>query len=107
MTITSPSDSQSCNIVVSVLLVNDNRPVVDLNGPLQPSINHTVALNYNFINQASEWIASRDATISDLDLDGRIETLLVDLTPGFPNDVVFLSTSVGCPIDNSSTCHLR
>lgn len=105
--VSSPNDSQSCSILVSVVLVNDNLPVVDLNGPLQPSINHTVMLNYNFASQASVWIASRDATISDLDSDGRVETLQVELTPGFPGDGVFLSDSVGCPIDNSSTCHLR
>lgn len=103
----SSSDSQSCSLLVSVLLINDNAPVVDLNGPLQPFLNHTIALNYNFVSQASEWVAARDATISDLDTDGRIETLQVELTPGFPDDGVFLSASVGCPIDNSDTCHLR
>jgi hypothetical protein len=107
LTVISPNDSQSCNVLVSVILVNDNPPVVDLNGPSLASINHSVMLNYTFINQASVWIAARDATVSDLDADGRIETLLVDLNPGFPNDGVFLSASVGCPIDNSSVCHLR
>ena len=107
MLVNSPSGTQSCSILVSVVLVNDNRPVVDLNGPSQPSINHSAVLNYNFLNQASVWVAARDATVSDLDANSRVESLQVDLAPGFPNDGVFLSVSVGCPIDNSSTCHLR
>lgn len=105
--VSSPNDSQSCSVLVSVVLVNDNPPVVDSNGPLQPSINHNVTLNYNFVSQASVWITSRDATVTDLDADGRVEMLQVELTPGFPGDGVFLSASVGCPIDSSSTCHLR
>ena len=107
ISVTSPTDSQSCNILVSIVLMNDNPPVIDLNGPLQPSINYTVALNYSFMSQASVWIASRDASISDLDTDGRIERLEVNLMPGFPNDGIYLSEMIGCPIDNSSTCHLR
>lgn len=107
ITVTTPNNSQSCSILVSITLINDNVPVVDLSGPDQPSVNHTITLNYNFISQASEWIAARDASISDLDADSRIETLEVNLTVGFPNDGIYLSQSSGCPIDNSSTCHIR
>ncbi len=107
VTVNSPGDSQSCRILVSLLFVNDNPPIVDLSGPLQPSINHTASLNYNFMSQASVPIASQDATITDLDADGRIESLEANLTAGFPNDGIFLSETSGCPIDNSSTCHLR
>ena len=101
------NDSQSCNILVSISLVNDNPPVVDLNGPLQPSINYSTALNYSFIRQNSVWIAARDATISDFDADGRTELVEINLIPGYPGDGIILSERVGCPIDNSSVCHIR
>lgn len=106
--VASPSDSRSCDILVSVALRNDNPPVVDLSGAQDPSsINRSFSLNYTFVSQSSQWIAARDGSISDLDADGRIEMLQADLTPGQANDGIFLSASSGCPIDNSSTCHLR
>lgn len=105
--VNAPDDSGSCSVLVSLVLRNDNPPVVDLSGPGDTPINHTLSLNYNFVSQASEWIAARDASISDLDADGRIELLEANLTPGFPNDGIFLSATSGCPIDNSSTCHIR
>lgn len=107
VSVTTPNDMRSCTVLVSVLLVNDNAPVVDLSGPLQPFTNLSLALDYNFVSQASVWVSSRDATISDADADSRVETLLIDLTPGFPNDGIYLSRSVGCPVDDSSVCHLR
>lgn len=107
MNVNTPTVSRSCSILVSLVLVNDNPPVVDLNGPLQPSINRTVTLNYNFMSQGTVQVASRDATITDSDTDGRVELLEVTLFPGFPDDGIYLSESSGCPIDASSTCHLR
>lgn len=104
VSVTTPSDTRTCSVLVSVQLVNDNVPVVDLSGPLEPFTNLSLVLDYNFISQASVWVSSRDATISDADADGRIEMLLIDLTPGFPNDGLYL---VGCPVDDSSVCHLR
>lgn len=98
---------QLCRIVVSVALINDNAPVVDLNGPSEPSTNHSLSLTYDFMNQATGFVSSRDATISDADADGRVESLRVDLSPGLSGDGIFLHEDVGCPVDNSSTCHLR
>ena len=106
--VNSPGPSASCSILVSLLLRNDNLPVVDLSGPLENStLNNTLTLNYDFRSQASEWIAARDASISDLDTDSRIETLTASLESGLPNDGIFLSESTGCSIDDSSTCHIR
>ncbi len=81
--------------------------MVDLNGPLQLSINHTIALNYSFVSQNSDWIASRDSTISDADAGNQIQQLVINLMPGFPGDGIYLSQRVGCPMDNASICHLR
>lgn len=85
--------------------MNDNAPVVDLSGPLNPSINHTVLLNYTFLSgPASEWISARDASITDADQDARIESLTVELLPGQPGDGIFV---MGCPLDDSTVCWLR
>lgn len=100
-------DSMSCQILVSLVLVNDNPPMVDLSGSLQPTINYTTSLNYNFMTQGTVPIASQEATITDLDQDARIESLQVNLVLGSQNDGIYLSETSGCPIDNSSTCHLR
>ena len=81
---------------------------MDLSGPLSADVDHNISLQYNFISQASEWVAARDASISDLDADGRIERLEANLTEGLQGDGIFLDQSVSdCVIDNSSTCHLR
>lgn len=105
VSISSPESTQSCPILVSISPVNDNSPVVDLNGPLNPSINHTVLLNYTFLSgPASEWISARDASITDADQDARIESLTVELLPGRPGDGIFV---MGCPLDDSTVCWLR
>ena len=108
VSISSSDDTQSCPILVSISPVNDNAPVVDLNGPLDPSINHTVMLNYTFLSgPASEWISARDASVMDEDQDGRIESLTAELLPGQPGDGIFMSENLGCSLDDTSVCLLR
>ncbi len=106
ITVDSLQDMRSCGLMVYLVLINDNPPVVDLSGPLQPSVNRTTSLSFDFINGASVPIAAQDAAITDLDADGRIERLEAILTPIFEYDGIYLSESTAC--DNfSSTCHLR
>ena len=106
--VSSPNNTQSCSILVSIRPENDNTPVVDLSGPSNPSINHTVELNYTFLmGPASEWISSRTASVSDLDQNGRIESLTAELTPGQPGDGIFLSENLGCPLDDTTICLLK
>ena len=84
--------------------MNDNAPVVDLNGPSQPFTNHSVSLNYSFFEQLDVSIAASDATITDRDEDGRIVSLVVSLESGRPLDRLVLTL---CPDSNDSTCYLR
>ena len=106
--IRSPNDTQSCNVLVSIEPVNDNLPVVDLSGPSIPSINHTVEVNYTFVNgPSSEWISSRDATISDQDQNALIESLTAELVPRQPGDRIFLSDTLGCSHGETSICLLK
>ena len=108
VSISSSDDTQSCPILVSISPVNDNAPEVDLSGPLDPSINHTVLLNYTFLGgPASEWISARDASVIDQDIDGQIESLTVELLPGQPGDRIFMSEELGCSLDDTSVCLLR
>lgn len=100
----SSSDTQSCPLLVSITLINDNPPIVDLSGLSSSSINHSVSLNYSFFESASVWVASRDATITDLDQDGRVVSIDVALTPGRPGDRIYLSESVGCPRNGATIC---
>ena len=108
VSVSSSDNTQSCPIIVSISPVNDNAPVVDLSGPRDPSINHTVLLNYTFLSgPASEWISARDASVTDEDTDSRIESLTVELLPGQPGDRVFMSENLGCSLDDTSVCLLR
>ena len=108
ISVSSSGDTQSCPILISITPVNDNPPVVDLSGPLAPSINHTVMLNYTFLGgPASEWISTQDASVSDEDQNSRIESLTAELSPGQPGDRIFLSENLGCPFDDASVCLLR
>ncbi len=107
ITVVGDGETVSCISMVSVFLINDNPPVVDLSGAGSTSINYTVALNYNFTRQASIPIASSEASITDADTNSPLRSLDVQLVPGYPNDGIFLGRRVGCPRDNSSTCHIR
>ena len=108
VSVSSSDNTQSCTIIVSISPVNDNAPVVNLSGTLDPSINHTVLLNYTFLSgPASEWISARDASVTDEDTDSRIESLTVELLPGQPGDRVFMSENLGCSLDDTSVCLLR
>lgn len=108
LVISSPNDTQSCNILVSISPVNDNVPIVDLNGPSIPSVNHTVRLIYTFLmGPSSEWIASRTASVSDQDQNGRIESLIAELTPGQPADRIYLSDDLSCSLDDTRICLLK
>lgn len=108
VSVSSSDDTQFCPILLSITPVNDNKPIVDLSGPLRPSINHSVTLNYTFLNgPASEWISARDASVSDEDQNSRIESLTAELLPGQPGDRIFLSENLGCPFDDASVCILR
>lgn len=103
--VSAENATSSCNILVSVIPVNDNVPVVDLNGPSNPSINHTVKLNYTFLSvPSSEWVSARDATLFDGDQNGRIESILAELSPGQPRDGIYLSS---CPRDDANICLLK
>lgn len=106
--ISSPNDTQSCSILVSISLVNDNAPVVNLSGSLAPSINHTVPLNFSFLmGPASEWISTRDASVSDRDQNSRIESLVAELFPGQLGDRIYLCETVGCSDDGTRVCQLK
>ena len=90
--------------MLTVSLVNDNAPVVDLNGPMQPSINYTTTLTYDFFSPAQVPIASSDAVVSDADLDGRLVSLAVQLEPGRPGDRLVFPA---CPSEGDASCQLR
>ena len=116
VTVESLAASQSCGLLVSILLVNDNPPVVDLNGPSLTSVNHAASVVFDMpINSAA--IASPDATITDLDQDGRIETVVVNLTATVPNaddriclgniPEVHVGEFSSCQDEEFSTCHFR
>ena len=108
ISVSSSDDIQSCSILVSINPVNDNVPVVDLNGPLEPSINHTVMLNYTFLEgPATEWISARDASVIDEDQNSRIASLTAELLQGRPLDGIFVSENLGCSLDDTSVCLLR
>ena len=106
ITVNGISETRSCNVLVSIIPVNDNTPVVDLNGPLLSGINHSVVLPYNFFSSASVWISSRDATVSDFDQDSRIESLDIRLDRGASEDVIYLSSNIGCA-GSAQVCQLR
>ena len=116
MTVGSLTASRSCGLLVTVRLVNDNPPVVDLNGPALPSINHAATLIFHVpVNTTT--IASPDVAIMDLDEDGRIEELVVNLTVGRENadDTICLRNFCGdqssedawCQEEDFNTCHFR
>ena len=104
---TSQVESRSCTILLSVLLINDNPPIVDLSGSELPdSTNFTVGLNYSFVRPQRVSIAASTASISDSDAGGRIASLLVHLDTGRPGDRVLMGGGV-CPEGGEPACYLR
>ena len=104
ITVTSGSDSTQCSLIIAVQLINDNPPLMDLSGPSVPTVNHSVYLEYNFFAPASEWIAARDAAITDRDQDGAVASMSVELSGGRAGDRIYHSEIVGCPMNGVSTC---
>ena len=91
--------------MVEVVLVNDNVPVVDLNGAQEPSLDYTTSVHYA-LPPARVAIASSMARLSDMDRDGRITTVWVSLTPGQQGDRLLFQSV--CPaIITPMTCVLR
>jgi hypothetical protein len=64
---------------LSIQLVNNNRPVVDLNGPTNNGFNYSTSLIYDYQTSARTKIASSDTTITDSDANSSIMTITVDL----------------------------
>lgn len=101
----SDADSmQNCTIHIPITLINDNIPIVDLSGPAQASINHSVSLNYTYFEPLGISIAATDASIADADEDSRIIMLNVTLEPYRSEDRLQFNL---CPNSDGPTCHLR
>ena len=105
--VTSQAENRSCSILVSIFLINDNPPIVNLSGSELPdSTNFTVGLNYSFLRPQRVSIAAPSASISDRDAGGRVASLLVQLVMGRTGDRVLIGGGV-CPEGEEPACYLR
>ncbi len=103
VTVSSDTDTQSCPITITLSLINDNTPVVDLSGSNSPSQNHSISLTYNFFRGSGQAIATRNATITDMDIDGRVASLRVALEGGRSGDRVIFHNN-RCPMNEEPLC---
>ena len=91
--------------MVTVVLINDNVPFVDLSGPAVPSANYSTSVAYTVPSQRIS-IASPTARIVDLDSDSVINAVDITLSPGQQGDQLVLHGV--CPdAAPPTTCSLR
>ena len=102
VSVASRSEQRSCTVMLRVMLVNDNPPVVDLNGP-EASVDNNVEVDFSFFETASVPIAEF-AEISDADSDGTVVSLTLQLMPGRPGDRLRLDD---CLDSSAPSCHLQ
>lgn len=104
ISVSDADNMQNCTIQVPIITINDNAPIVDLSGPVQASINHSVSLSYTYFEPVGISIAANDVSITDADEDGHVISLNVTLEPHRPEDRLQFSL---CPGSDESTCYLR
>lgn len=96
----------SCSVMVTVALINDNVPVVDLSGPAVPSVNYSTSVAYTVPPQRVS-IASPTARLVDLDSDSAITTVAITLSPGQQGDQLVLHGLCSGGAAPPTTCSLR
>ena len=109
VTVFQPMENMTCQIEIGISLINDNVPMVDLNGPEQVLQNYSTALTYNYLSPNSINVASSDAQIVDLDTESIISSLMFELIAGRRGDQILFDTNL-CPSHvptESETCYLR
>ena len=109
VTVFQPMENATCQISIDISLVNDNVPLVDLNGPDQAFQNYSTTVTYNYLSPNSVNIASSDAEIIDLDTESTISSLMFELVAGQDGDQVLFDTNLcTLPVPSvSETCYLR
>ena len=111
LTVYQPSTNTSCLVLVTIQLVNDNRPVLDLNGPNKSGINYTTTVSYylysnNLFGNVVR-IAPYDITITDDDADSRIISIELTLSPGMEGDRIFMVCQPLYENREAGSCYLR
>ena len=95
----------TCVVSIEIILVNDNVPEVDLNGPLVAGIDFSVDVLYSMSGNSAK-IAADAATVTDA--DGTIEQVDVVIYDGESTDVLVVdscATTGPCRIDLSGACN--
>ena len=95
----------TCVVSIEIVLVNDNVPEVDLNGPSVAGIDFSVDVLYSMGGNSAK-IAADAATVTDA--DGTIEQVDVVISDGESTDVLVVdscATTGPCRIDLSGACN--
>lgn len=106
VSVTSPSETRTCNVSIITTPLNDHRPEIDLDGAASPSLNYTTSLTFSIFSAQSVAVASDDVIISDGDVDGVVESVRVELVEGREGDRLVLDETL-CPDTTETICHLR
>ena len=100
------SASVSCSVPVSIQLINDNKPVVDLSGPSDSSINRTTTISYNYLSPTSVAVASENATIIDADADSVVSGFDVNIILARSGDRLIINPDI-CASTSESLCYIK
>lgn len=106
---TLPSTSVTCPVSVNINLINDNTPVLDLNGPDVINTNWTTVLVYTFPELSHVAIASDSVTFTDGDQGSMIQQFTITLVKaGVTGDQLVLSPNINCiNPSNADHCYIR
>ena len=96
----------SCTKLIDIDLINDNQPVVDLTGPSDSTINRTAQIVHNYLTPNQTLIAGENATITDLDADGVVQSLSMELTSNEFGDKLILNPDI-CIVLTATVCYIK
>ena len=96
----------NCSIIVSMMLINDHVPTVDLRGPDSDGVNYTTSIISQYQGQNRVLIADRNSSITDLDSESVLVSMSVSLVSHIEGDALVFDIG-GCnPSGSTGTCYV-
>lgn len=96
----------NCSIIVSMMLINDHVPTVDLRGLDSDEVNYTTSIISQYQGQNRVLIADKNSSITDLDSESVLVSMSVSLVSHIEGDALVFDIG-GCnPSGSTGTCYV-
>ena len=103
VTASDGTSTSTVSITVQVELVNNHRPIVDLNGPNVDGLDYSTSVNFNCLTPNRVSIAASSVNIIDNDTDGYINKIEISLNEESEDSLVLDLPNCSLPQDLAQT----